>query len=289
MNSLIVGTNFGLAVYEPVLKSLGFNVVTVDPKAKAMYSTLDEAISTHKEFLTVNICTPNYTHEEIARKVAPYAKIVFVEKPGVRDSQSWTSLVQEFPNTRILMVKNNQYRSEIEKFKNLSAKSSKVSIVWKNNNRIPNPGSWFTNKELAFGGVSRDLMPHMLSYYTCFADYHQGLTTFTSSSQLHSLNEIDCTDYGTVNKNGTYDVDDRCKIQIKNAYTNYNLIADWKSNEGLDEIYIDFDGARFPLGLCPESAYRTMIKTAIGNLENNEFWKDQYEQDLWIHRQLEIL
>ena len=30
---------------------------------------------------------------------------------------------------------------------------------------IRKTGSWFTTRKLAFGGVSRDLMPHLLSLY----------------------------------------------------------------------------------------------------------------------------
>jgi hypothetical protein len=32
-----------------------------------------------------------------------------------------------------------------------------------------------------------------------------------------------------------------------------------------------------------------MIETAIKNLNNNEFWKEQFNQDMWIHQQLEAL
>jgi hypothetical protein len=43
------------------------------------------------------------------------------------------------------------------------------------------------------------------------------------------------------------------------------------------------------LGLCPESAYKKMIQTAVSNLNNNEFWNKQLKQDLWIHEQIENL
>ena len=46
---------------------------------------------------------------------------------------------------------------------------------------------------------------------------------------------------------------------------------------------------RHELGLCPESAYKTMVETAVKNLNNNEFWKAQYDQDIWIHEQIEKL
>ena len=100
MKSLIVGLGFGNAVYRPVLEKIGSTVVTVDPIKDADFKTVGEAIERHKFFDTVNICTPNFTHEEIARKVADCSSIIFVEKPGVLNSQRWKSLVDDFPNTR---------------------------------------------------------------------------------------------------------------------------------------------------------------------------------------------
>jgi hypothetical protein len=46
---------------------------------------------------------------------------------------------------------------------------------------------------------------------------------------------------------------------------------------------------RHELGLCPESAYKTMVETAVTNLNNDEFWNNQYQQDMWIHEQIEKL
>ena len=46
---------------------------------------------------------------------------------------------------------------------------------------------------------------------------------------------------------------------------------------------------KFELGLCPESAYKKMISTAVENLNNKEFWQKQFAQDIWIHQQIEKL
>jgi hypothetical protein len=32
-----------------------------------------------------------------------------------------------------------------------------------------------------------------------------------------------------------------------------------------------------------------MIENAVSNLNNDEFWKEQLQQDLWIHKQIENL
>ena len=290
--ALIIGMGFGRAVYKPVLEELGYQVITVDPIQLADFLTVDDAIVAHKHFDTVNICTPNFTHELLARAVAPYADIVFVEKPGVKDHYAWRQMVIDNPTTRFMMVKNNQYRDTIEQFRILADQSHTVRVVWNNKNRIPNPGSWFTTKDRAFGGVSRDLIPHMFSYYTALTDYTKGNKLYATAIQRHSLETVNDTDYGTINKNGTYDVDDFCEFEYKNGNTTWVLTANWKDDKA-DDVYISFDmknsAAKFVLGLCPEEAYKAMIENAVNNLNNNDFWSEQLVQDIWIHKQIENL
>jgi predicted dehydrogenase len=292
--ALIIGLGFGQAVYKPVLTQLGYEVITVDMDTSkgADFSNLDDAIRVHSKFDTVNICTPNFTHIKLARKIAAQSKIVFVEKPGVANSEAWKQLCIDYPQTRFMMVKNNQYRDTIKQFKTLADQSHTVRLVWNNKNRIPNPGSWFTTKDLAFGGVSRDLMPHMLSYYVALTDYTKGNKLYSNAVQRHELENIIDTDYGRVDHNGTYNVDDFCEFEFSNSGTRWILSANWKDDKA-DDVYISFDmknsAAKFVLGLCPEEAYKAMIENAVDNLNNNDFWKDQLEQDLWIHKQIENL
>lgn len=288
--ALIIGLGFGQAVYRPVLTELGYQVITVDMDTSkgADFSDLDDAIRVHGKFDTVNICTPNFTHVKLARKVAALSKIIFVEKPGVANSEAWAQLVRDYPATRFMMVKNNQYRDTIEQFKTLVDQSHTVRVVWNNKNRIPNPGSWFTTKELAFGGVSRDLIPHMLSYYVALTDYTNGNKLYGNAIQRHELKDLIDTDYGTVNYDGTYNVDDFCEFEFSNNNKKWILTANWKDDQA-DDVYISFDDFKFVLGLCPESAYKSMIENAVANLNNDMFWKEQLQQDLWIHRQIENL
>lgn len=292
MKSLVVGMGIG-NLYKAVLSEIGNEVVTVDlDPNKADFTTVDMAISVHGKFDTVHICTPNFTHITLARKVAPVSKIVFIEKPGVATSDAWKQLVKDYPNTRFAMVKNNQYRDEIKHFKELADQSEIVKVTWNNKNRIPSPGSWFTDKSLAFGGVSRDLIPHMLSYYCRMTDYKSGTQTVSNAEQRWQLDEIDSTDYGTINPAGVYNVDDVCKLEYINGNTKWILSANWRSLEE-DNISISFgmkgSAVIHKLGLCPESAYKAMIEQAIENINNDDYWRNQYDQDVWIHEQIENL
>ena len=291
MKSLVIGMGIG-QLYKAVLSELGHTVTTCDSYADADYQHFDQAFK-EMQFDTVHICTPNHTHETIARLAAKHgAKIVFVEKPGVVNSAAWQSMVDDHPNTRFMMVKNNQYRDEIKHFQDLAERSNYVKITWNNNNRVPRPGSWFTNKELAFGGVSRDLIPHMLSYYCAFTKFNHGVKLFAKSAQHWQLSDIDASDYGPVYSDGVYNVDDFSELEYKNGNTRYVLQANWRTLQPSD-ISITFgmesSAVRHELGLCPEPAYRRMIAAAINNLTNEDFWQQQLNQDIWIHKQIENL
>lgn len=292
MKSLIVGMGIG-QLYQSVLEKLGYEIVTVDKDIfkLADFPNVDSAVFSHRRFDTAHICTPNFTHLEIAEYLARHASIVFIEKPGVIDKKTWKRLIDKFPRTRFIMVKNNMWRSNIEELKKLADNARHVKLNWINNDRVPSPGSWFTTKTLAFGGVSRDLMPHLLSLYISLnPNWKFEIVTGFSKNQRHKLAELANTEYGTVNPDGIYDVDDICHYAFGDKWT---LTADWRSLDG-DRRNIEFfmhDGSVevFELGLCPEEAYLNMIKDAVSNLNNEEYWKIQYEIDYWIHEKVENL
>ena len=291
-SSLVIGMGIG-NLYADVLKQLGREVVTVDsdPNKKATYTNVQDAIH-GKWYGTVHICTPNFTHEPIAKLVAGNTDIVFVEKPGFENANRWYSLVSG-TKTRVMMVKNNQWRENIEDLRALANRSATINLNWINRDRVPSPGTWFTTKELAFGGVSRDLMPHLLSLFIELSGaYKKAELIHKSVHQRWHLYQLTNTEYGKVKADGIYNVDDVCDIQINANGKRWNLFSDWRSL-GADKRCINFvmhDGSveTFELGLCPEEAYRNMIQNAIANKNNNDFWQHQVEQDLWIHEQIQF-
>jgi predicted dehydrogenase len=290
--SLIIGMGIG-NLYAKVLRELGHGIITVDadPAKGADFTSVDDAIAECKMFDTVHICTPNFTHFEIARKLAPVSRIVFIEKPGVASAGIWETLVKSFPSTRIMMVKNNMWRSNIDQLKLQAMRARYVDFFWCNKDRVPNPGTWFTTKSLAFGGVSRDLMPHLLSLYIAINDNWRTEKCKDKGAEQHwQLEDLTQTDYGTVKTDGIYDVDDFCFMDFG---IKWNLEANWR-NDTVDMRYIEFhtnDGLieRFELGLCPEEAYLNMIKDAVNNIDRDDFWSKQLEIDIWIHQQIENL
>jgi predicted dehydrogenase len=290
--SLVVGMGIG-NLYAAVLDKLGHGVITVDhDRSKgADFLTVDAAILACHYFDTVHICTPNFTHAKLARQLAPYAKIVFIEKPGVSTSSAWSNVVLDNPSTRFMMVKNNMWRSNISELKELADRAKTVNIRWIRKNCIPSPGSWFTTRELAFGGVSRDLMPHLLSLYIALnPKWRTEPVNGKGAQMMWALEDIESTEYGVVNPNGTYDVDDKCHIDFGSKW---GCQADWRSmtadNSSIQFIMQDNSVEVFELGWCPEDAYKNMIQDAIDNLNNMDFWSEQLAQDLFIHQQIETL
>jgi predicted dehydrogenase len=277
-------------LYATVLDNLGHGVVTVDsdPTKGADFETVDAAIIKCGMFDTAHICTPNFTHFELAAKLAPASRIVFVEKPGVADSFSWRQLVEQFKYTRFMMVKNNMWRDNIKELQSHVTNARTVKIKWINKNRIPNPGTWFTTKKLAYGGVSRDLMPHLLSLYIALnPNYISATMTGQEKRQQHTLDTIQDTEYGVVKRDGVYDVDDLCKIKYMQSGRTWKMEANWADGkEDHRAITFEMDNGTdiiFELGLCPEEAYQAMIKEAVEQVDNPEFWIKQIEQDIWIH------
>ena len=159
---------------------------------------------------------------------------------------------------------------------------------WLNKDRVPSPGSWFTTKKLAYGGVSRDLMPHLLSLYIALnPDWMNTTMNGRSSLMRYHLKDLLNTEYGTVNPDGTYDVDDFATIKFENKW---ELIADWRTlDKDKRNIEMDFGSSTFTqeLGLCPADAYERMIDDAVRNLANDKFWNRQNIIDYWIHERME--
>ncbi len=301
--SLVIGLGIG-QLYRTVLQDLGHVVYTVDrdstkkPDFLSVAEAIDSLVESGRplqQIDTVHICTPNWTHEIIAQQIAPYAKVVFIEKPGLQTESRLNSLHHMFGATRFMMVKNNMWRNNINEMQKVASGSQEICLNWLNFDRVPGPGTWFTTKKLAFGGVSRDLMPHLLSLVVAlFPDTYNELDiTGNGKEREWSLYDLVSTEYGTVNANGVYDVDDvawmNFTMHSHNGIPEKHIIleADWRTLDADDRSIVFGVGEeeiKFELGLCPEYAYRDMIQECIDRVDDIDFWRSQYEIDLWIHK-----
>ena len=100
MKALLIGAGgIGQNVYLPQLMKKGFTVDTVDSILPATYDNVDKVDSTYDVAV---ICTPNFTHYEIATYIAKknIAPVIFVEKPGFASADMWNNTVEQYRATK---------------------------------------------------------------------------------------------------------------------------------------------------------------------------------------------
>jgi predicted dehydrogenase len=286
MRALLVGLGgIGSNVYLPQLEKLGYTVTTVDKHVSD--ADFDDVSLAQGVFDVAVICTPNFTHEPIARQIALRCLNVFIEKPGLPSAKAWQKLCSDFPNTRFIMCKNNLYRSSYGEFERVldgSVTPTSIVINWLNEDRVPSPGSWFTNKETAWGGVALDLFPHLYCHLWKLAGFNADRVD-AGKARMWSLENLSNTAYGAIDSKGVYNVCDYAEEHLDLNGMPVTIRAAWKC--GVDDqvvrVYTEDEVFEWEFGLCPDDAYGSMIENAV--LEDYEFHK---ELDTWIHTQLEI-
>lgn len=286
----IVGLGIG-SLYVKVADRLGYNIITVDPNTdlEADYTDISE-LPTDLRFDMAIVCTPNYLHETIAKALVTHTDRIVIEKPGFESLERWQEF-QKQHRTKIFMVKNNMYRTvfydtvwdarDYSDIKN-------IKITWVNQDRVPGAGSWFTNKELAYGGVSRDLMPHALSVAQAILRKPSINTEYVAyHEQAYSLKDIVTTKWGKGNPNGVYNVDDRAYFSATVDGINIECATAWKYSD-IQKDHVEWQvelksGVKisYTAGLCPEDAYVDMLDAYM--LMTDKKYQDYVEYDYVIH------
>jgi predicted dehydrogenase len=288
----IVGLGIG-KLYVDVCKLNKWNVITVDlnPDMNADFQNLHDALQTIHVDMGI-ICTPNFTHQAIAEQMAKAAvPVIVVEKPGFVNVTEWTNFYETFPSSKLFMVKNNQYRDILNSIQKQDIDS--IQLFWANKNRIPGAGSWFTNKALAFGGVSRDLLPHLVSVVQKILG-HPIINRDVTDNTLHAAyyqqygmsDVIDDSSYGNFHENGIYDTDDCAYFTCKSDGIAIQCVTTWKHESEADIVAWKFfmkDGTVnvFNAGLCPEIAYQCMLQDYMD--ADVETYKKHQSFDTEIH------
>lgn len=296
---LVVGLGFG-RMYADELTFAGAGVHTLDADADThpTFKHFNE-IPDRTIYDMVIIATPNHTHEELitffSGNQTKEGSIILVEKPGVKSSDHWMNMVVAYPELRIVMTKNNMYRQEMRHLRQIFVdrfnEITSVDISWINHNRIPHPGTWFTEKEKAFGGVSKDLMSHLLTLMISLVgnDIAMLQRNRFNIAQNYDLNSVSSTDYGHVDPSGIYDVDDFCNAgfvyYLGRQKMNFNLRAEWKSpTEDKTAITFNFrddTDISYNFGLCPNHVYMEMMNQLF--IMSEEDYKFHNAVDSRVH------
>jgi|688.fasta_scaffold471305_1 hypothetical protein len=290
----IVGLGIG-TLYVSVAKTLGYNIVTIDhnPTLNANYLSIDD-LPSHLKFDMAIICLPNYLHESTAKKLVKYTDRIVVEKPGFESTKHWVDFQNSY-GVKLFMVKNNMFRTDFYKsVSNIQILNEieSIKILWINKDRVPGAGSWFTNKELSYGGVSKDLIPHTLSVVQTLLSTPNIDSEYTAlHEQMYSLSDITTNSWGTAKLNGVYNVDDQSYFSTKINNIDIECAATWKhDNISKDcvEWRVKFNSGlhiTYVAGLCPEEAYVKMIDTYM-NVTDSDY-NDYMKYDVAIHNILD--
>ena len=286
---LIVGLGIG-AVYKEQCDSLNYTAFTVDSNKdkNADFLTISDAINQEKEFWLSIICTPNYLHEQHVDEVLPYSKYVLVEKPGFIDVNTLMKYNNE--QKKVFIVKNNLYRDILTNLKDFvlsnleKSNIDSIHINWLNKNRVPYPGGWFTNKEKSFGGVSYDLLPHLIHFmYGLFGTNEIELIS-ANKSQCWTFEDVVDTEYGSVNNiNPIYDVDDHCIYEFYYK-TQIILCADWKTDNidyrSININFKDSSSLKYEYELCPNKYYGSMILDIMTENKMGYIFNSSYDESM---------
>lgn len=308
MKACIAGYGgIGKNVYHPILKDLGFDVIIIDPFApEADY--LDVTLS-EKDFDIAIVSAPNCFHYNIVEELAPYTKRILVEKPGFRTAAHHEEIVSRFRDTcKISMVKNNLYRNLSQEgltrgiwaqiaMGNFDGVKS-IDLRWLHKNRVPNAGNWSTNKRYSWGGVALDLFPHLYclfflvtnrgKYFPDWMNLEQAIDC--EHKQTVFLKDLVDSDYGTVNKDGVFNVSNYAKQRWHpwgSLPVTVNFEAAWAGDTEEQSVTIvmnDKTEHKWHFGLCPEDAYREMILSFMtDSLQSGEWYDHQFDANIHSH------
>jgi predicted dehydrogenase len=293
MNLVIVGLGIGSVHLEQAIKlNLFDNIITIDndPSKNPTYSDIgfNQFLESQENphFNMVIICLPNFLHRRYIDLLAPYSEVIIVEKPGLSSVEEWNTVLEEFPDTRIVMAKNNMFRNTIERWREEYNKSSIINCIWLNKNRVPFPGGWFTNKEKAWGGVSYDLLPHLIHIAISAGSGKISDPIYSTRFQKWNMADVQDTEYGVVNQNNPiYNVDDHCRISFMVDDKKINCVAAWKSDRiENDKAEIQFIQEEHNIiieqGLCPNAAYGRQMQFFLNMTE--EQYKVQVQLDKFV-------
>lgn len=261
-------------VWLPALNTIAdFSIVALfDPDSSAAKKILDQCpkcqvceeisqvAATQPDL--VLIATPNKFHIEYAELFLNKDISVWIEKPICLSLNEYTRLQAAVKTSSGIFLPSsvNKFREDVACLNKLllggqMGKVSSMNLEWVRASGIPRPGSWFTNKSLAGGGVGYDLGWHMLDIGFLFLGYPDitealgvGFSSFLGEKQANSAewrNDLDRSD------DLPAEVEDQFIGFLKtNNGVAVNIKVAWASHETVDLTRIVVNCERATLELC---------------------------------------
>lgn len=139
--------------------------------------TIDELFQT-KPDVTIITC-PNKFHAELSIQALNCKSHVICEKPMATSYHDSIAMLKaaKYNKKNLMISHQNRFRPEIIELSKI-VKQGKLGVItsieggWLRREGVPGVGSWFTNKELAGGGVLLDLGPHIIDLLCMLIDQY---------------------------------------------------------------------------------------------------------------------
>ncbi len=153
----------------------------------------------------VHICTPHYTHEEIASKLLNIGINVFCEKPPVTNYEQFEHLTDTYKiarkkNTRMAVCFQNRLNPETEFVKEQIEKGELGKVIgargfvtWKRTEDYYNDGKWRGIKKEAGGGALINQGIHTLDLINYFID-SKAVLADAMMDNFHLKGKVDVED-----------------------------------------------------------------------------------------------
>lgn len=220
-------------------------------KVNKIYNNYEDMIN--KENLDlVSVCTPNSLHTKISIYALQNGVNVHCEKPLAINAIEAQKIVdaKNKSGKKLMVGLNNRFTNEAVYLKKIIdagylGNIYKANAGWIRRSGIPGRGTWFTNKEIAGGGVMIDLGVHYLD----LALFLMGMPkpTYIVGSTHQNFSQIPNRNRNGYkgNQNGIFNVEDSADGFIglqDGAVVNFEF--SWASNIAKDQAFIEILGTK---------------------------------------------
>ncbi len=224
----------------------------------------------------VIIATPNNTHYQLSKLSLEHDKHVLCEKPITIHTSEIEYLNQISAKRKKIFMPAfvNRFRTDIQHVKSIVkngeiGKIKEIKAGWMRKNGVPRPGSWFTNKDYAGGGVLIDLGSHIIDICLMFLENEQPLKYSVDFSNDKSGIKNSNAKWFEEKNTESLPINIETSMNAKIIYTNdikMQVELSWMSPINNDYTYFHVKGTK-------ASIY---INTLFGFSTNRMYEKDEF-------------
>jgi len=223
----------------------------------------------------VIIATPNFTHVKYSLEALNRGIGVLCEKPVALKASEVEEIIKVAKENHAIYIPGfvNRWRQDIQTIYHAIVDGTlgdikAIDAGWIRKFGVPRPGTWFTNREFAGGGVLTDLGSHILDICLLFLGDKKLLDykLITSICNYEKMNQSGAAGWFNSNDTNTFDIDVEdtviAHVKFEND-VNLNVKLSWLAPIDADYTYFKVNGTKGKMEL----------KTLFG-FSNERLWKE---------------